>query len=359
MKTIRLGSAGFDVMAWQNVLMSDVPSTRTRAILASGIFDAGTEAATVAWQQSHGLQADGVVGPMTWKAAGVSDIPVIVPVQGLDVSVMQGANIPWEAERKRGTCFVYSRCQVGNNLQIDTQFVDNTRQAMLANLFCGAYFFPFPLPHLDPIAQADMFLRAMMINGHPLGAELRELPPAFDLEWPAPENWAKWKCTPDQIVDWSLICLERIELNTGCKPIVYSYPYFLQAISKAKNYLKLVKYKLWIAGGPSYENGDGHIPDLSRERPPRVPGWDGDWLFWQHDGNGGRRLTHGVDADFNVYRMPLTELERLCQAPIVESPPDTLPETNLVFQATSNLIVEDSVHEYRKERAEQIFNTGV
>lgn len=344
MQTIRLGSVGPDVTAWQNVML----------IQPSGVFDPNTEAATHAWQITHNLNPDGVVGPLSWKAAGVKDAPGIIPVQGLDISVMQGRSIPWEAERARGSAFVYSRCQVGNNVGVDTVFSENTRRAMLANFFCGAYFFPFPLPHLDPAAQADMFLQSMMVNGHPLGANLRELPPAFDLEWPPPEDWKKHGCTADQIVDWAIISLERIELNTGCKPVIYSYPYFLQALSKAKNFAQLMKYKLWIAGGSQYEKGDGHIPDLGRELPPKVPGWGNDWLFWQHDGNGGRRLSHGVDADFNVFRMPLSELERLCQAPIVEAPPDTLPESTLIFAATSNLIVEDMVHEFRKERAARI-----
>lgn len=351
MNILRLGSTGPDVIAWQNVLN----------LTASGVFDKETETATHAWQFAHNLVSDGVVGPASWKEAGVKDLPLSIPVQGLDISVVQGKNIPWEAEKNRGTSFVYMRCQVGNN-EKDINFSDNTYHAMLANLFCGGYFFPFPLPHLDPKEQAELFVKSLTIDSdHALGSNVGELPPAYDLEWPPPEEWGKWKCTADQIVDWSIICLARIEKLIGCAPIIYSYPYFIAAISVAKNFTKLLKYKLWIAGGSAYLNGDGHIPDLSRERPPKVVGWGNDWLIWQHDGNGGRRLTHGVDADFNVFRLPLSELERYCKVAVapMEGPPDTLPDLTVVSAETSALVVADMVHEYRRQRAEEIYNSGV
>lgn len=57
--TIRQGSKGADVIAWQNIL----------SLKADGTFGAGTTTATKAFQKSHGLTPDGVVGPMTWSAA--------------------------------------------------------------------------------------------------------------------------------------------------------------------------------------------------------------------------------------------------------------------------------------------------
>lgn len=55
--TIRKGSRGNDVKQWQ---------TAIKALPIDGIFGAGTETATKKWQQSHGLAADGIVGPKTW-----------------------------------------------------------------------------------------------------------------------------------------------------------------------------------------------------------------------------------------------------------------------------------------------------
>lgn len=59
-KTIKQGSTGPDVVAWQKIV---------GASPADGKFGPGTAAATRAWQTKNGLTADGVVGPKTWSAA--------------------------------------------------------------------------------------------------------------------------------------------------------------------------------------------------------------------------------------------------------------------------------------------------
>lgn len=56
--TIKAGSKGPDVVAWQQIL----------GIKADGIFGSGTTSATKTFQTKHGLTADGVVGPKTWSA---------------------------------------------------------------------------------------------------------------------------------------------------------------------------------------------------------------------------------------------------------------------------------------------------
>ena len=60
--TIRQGSRGPDVVAWQKVI----------GVTADGAFGPQTAATTRAWQSQHGLTADGVVGPKTWAAAAAS-----------------------------------------------------------------------------------------------------------------------------------------------------------------------------------------------------------------------------------------------------------------------------------------------
>ena len=67
--TIRQGSKGADVIAWQQII----------GVGADGTFGAGTTAATKKFQTAHGLNSDGVVGPMTWSAAvgkPVTEAPV-------------------------------------------------------------------------------------------------------------------------------------------------------------------------------------------------------------------------------------------------------------------------------------------
>lgn len=58
--TIRMGSKGADVVAWQKII----------GVTPDGDFGPQTRAATIAWQKAHHLDPDGVVGPKTWAAAG-------------------------------------------------------------------------------------------------------------------------------------------------------------------------------------------------------------------------------------------------------------------------------------------------
>jgi peptidoglycan hydrolase-like protein with peptidoglycan-binding domain len=64
--TIKEGSSGVDVRAWQYVLESQRLIAYTDI---DGAFGAKTKAATIVFQKSLGLTADGIVGPGTWKAA--------------------------------------------------------------------------------------------------------------------------------------------------------------------------------------------------------------------------------------------------------------------------------------------------
>lgn len=361
---------GADVVAWLQVLAaSPKPTFWTNSkgqhrtwtlempwpIPTTFSFDTMVEAATEAWQFAHNLLADGVVGPMTWAAGGIAptteSLPPFALVKGTDTSVIQG-KLPVQAMVKEGITFGWARCKVGNNLGRDTVFEWVMRAFADAGILRGGYCFLFPLKHLDPIDQAKLFLDAMLVDGDIVGTRQGELPLAVDLEWPPPEEWAKWGCTPDQIVDFALALLTYLEEQTGQKSVIYSYPYFLQSICKATNYAKLLRYKLWLAGGAQYMNGNGKWPDLTTYRVPSVPGWGTDWLFNQWDGNGGKRLPgSNVDADFNIFRYDLAVLKKYCQAQLIEQDPDTLPDMSTIFQATSNLIVEDGIHAYRQERA--------
>jgi hypothetical protein len=85
MRTISIGDGGREVATWKRVLAASPSPTEwsnARAEhrtwspgwswppdLNTG-FDEPTQAATEAWQERHGLVADGIVGPKTWSAAG-------------------------------------------------------------------------------------------------------------------------------------------------------------------------------------------------------------------------------------------------------------------------------------------------
>lgn len=58
MNVIKRGSKGKAVKIWQ-IIVGTTPD---------GSFGSGTESATKNWQKNHGLTADGIVGPKSWKA---------------------------------------------------------------------------------------------------------------------------------------------------------------------------------------------------------------------------------------------------------------------------------------------------
>ncbi len=190
-------------------------------------------------------------------------------IKGLDVSIIQG-NINFTAVAATGVQFVVCRCGVGNG-GIDKLYKQNIANARAAGLKVMAYHFIYPLPPLasqplrDPKLQAKMHVDAA-------GGELA----ACDLEWPAPEDWAKWGCTAAQITKWSIEYLEEYERLSGIRPIVYTYPYFAKAIKLPTWFGE--KYKLWIA---SYQTGH-----------PAIPAPWTDWVMWQYSGGTGPEAQH-------------------------------------------------------------------
>lgn len=66
--TLRKGSKGEDVVYLQQLLNAEGAK-----ISVDGIFGSATEARVEAFQASHGLVADGIVGPLTWSALEDSD----------------------------------------------------------------------------------------------------------------------------------------------------------------------------------------------------------------------------------------------------------------------------------------------
>ena len=69
MQTLKVGSRGPDVQAWQKIL----------GIATDGVFGTATANATRVWQQKHALAADGVVGPASWAKATGGAAPAPVP----------------------------------------------------------------------------------------------------------------------------------------------------------------------------------------------------------------------------------------------------------------------------------------
>lgn len=256
-----------------------------------------------------------------------------------------------------GTEFCWLRGKVGNNPGRDTLFEENAKILAEAGVVRSRYDFPFPLRNLNPVEQAKTFGEAALVDGIPLGAKNGEMPPAYDLEWPPPEQWTSRAIDADFIVDFALAQLAQIEADASCAPIVYSYPWFIASLAKAKNFASLLRYRLWIAGGPNYINGNGIVPVAWK--PPVVAGWGDGALFWQWDGNGGRRLPGtNVDADFDLFKGTREEFDVLCKVDQPASTQPSPPPMEVIIAQAAATILEDGVHAYRQERADAILNAA-
>lgn len=104
---LRQGATGYPVSALQFSLRAHGSGTA-----ADGDFGSGTKAAVVAFQQAHGLAADGICGAQTWVA--------------VVVTVSQGAR--GEAVKGAQTCLNGH----GSSLAVDGDFGSGTKAAVIA-----------------------------------------------------------------------------------------------------------------------------------------------------------------------------------------------------------------------------------
>lgn len=353
--TIRLGSSGDDVRKWQRVLGVD----------DDGIFGPDTDGATRSWQMQRGIEPDGVVGPTTWSIAGF-DAPNLVDevVKGTDVSAIQGVRpaSEWKQMAEMGVRFAIMRTIVGNETWNDTAAVENMRRARAHGIRCMPYVFAFPLPHLAPEKQVEDFVARL----ERMGGMFEEGTVALDLEWPPPEErakdgtivdtWAKWKCSPAQLREWSVRALDRGESLTGRRWLVYSYRYWLRRI-EAHLAKELGDRPLWLADA-TYAGRWPSAAEISRLSTPDP--WDRIAIV-QHDGNGGLRMPSGMDADFNVFLGGEAELDSFMKGEHVEEavPPTVRNDDRGVLIdpavqfSTLRLITEDGISAYRRERFDE------
>src|SRR5689334_14530013 len=124
--------------------------------------------------------------------------PVDSRIRGIDVSSIQGPLIDWIAVAKSGVRFAMIRCGYGNN-SADRLFAQSAAKASAAGLKVGAYHVGFPLPE-DPAhpgrSGKDQARKHFEASGG-WGSRDGELPPALDLEWPAPgtPEWLQYGCS--------------------------------------------------------------------------------------------------------------------------------------------------------------------
>ncbi len=198
--------------------------------------------------------------------------------RGIDISHYQG-EIDFEKVKASGIEFVFMKSTQGTNM-IDSMFETNYKKAKAAGLKVGFYHFLTPKDNEDALAEADFFLNTIEDYQN-------DLPHALDLEQDNGLN-------RDQMTLIAKTWLQYVEVKTNRKPLVYSYPSFLQ--------LKIVPgvltdYPLWLA----YWNSDPHPPDYA--------GWK-KWVFIQYSNKGTIPGING-DVDLNEMEGDFNEILRV------------------------------------------------
>lgn len=239
---------------------------------------------------------------------------------------------------------------------MDGAAAENARRARAHGILVAPYVFLYPLPHLDPRAQAEYFVTKLQ----GMGMAPDELPPMIDVEWPPREQrekdgtlsypWKRWGCSATQIREHAIVCVERCEELTGIVWPFYSFGYYLDCIEAEKEPrfanrpLVIANYK-YSGRWPS----DDELASLKPHAPwSRIS-------FVQHDGDGGMRLPDGRDADFDCFLGTEDELRALASRR--GSPLEVLSETGVdVDLARSQMrgaIVDDAIADYRRTRIDE------
>lgn len=195
-------------------------------------------------------------------------------LNGFDVSHWESA-LEWFRPKSEGMQFCFIKASEGQFA--DPMFRKHWAAAKANNIIRGAYCF---YHHgQDPLTQANVFYRAVGALG------LGDLPLVMD--WETTDN------TPSaQDVKDALIFLGRIEQLSGMRPIIYTGPYFFDALNAP--HAGFEQYPLWIA---HYTND-----------APLVPAPWKNWAFWQWS---DQQEVGGIKMDVNKFNGTLDQLKAL------------------------------------------------
>lgn len=222
---------------------------------------------------------------------------------GVDVHAGYG-KIDWnKAAREGGVEFCWAKCSEGNQGRPgvwyrDPQYRDNVKGCKDNGVAVGAYHFAFPLPlnpkHPGRSPREQVDIAFDQCDG--LGSEPGDLAPVVDVEWPAPENWEKWGCSPVQLSEWFREYCEYATEVWGRKPVIYTYPWWWREFSKGvlaagENLAWAGDYLLWMA---AYLYPTADVPPDHASPPVPFP-WN-DWAAWQFSAEKSYKRVAGIEA---------------------------------------------------------------
>jgi GH25 family lysozyme M1 (1,4-beta-N-acetylmuramidase)/uncharacterized protein YgiM (DUF1202 family) len=245
-------------------------------------------------------------------------------VIGPDVSFYQD-----DPETPQGIDFVKMRAsagyviiRAGQNTWVDSDFKINWREAKLAGLPRGSYWFYDS--RTEPKRQAELWVQQF-------AGDFGELPLFADFEESYNGAYKDWK-------NWYTF-LERLKQLTNGKEIAIYTAYFYwrdnapNAVTQATNLEYFHQYPLWIA---NYSTSEPLIP---------LPWKKGEWLFWQYTEVGDGKLfgveSNGIDLNyFNGDQAALRTRFNLKDTPPPPPDPEPIPDddtpTGMMYRVTAS-----------------------
>jgi lysozyme len=183
-------------------------------------------------------------------------------LQGIDISAAQG-HIDWAAVAAAGTVN-YAFCKATEGVTFtDKMFKINWDAIKAHGLVRGAYHFARPDGAAnDAIAEADFFVSTVGT------LDLTDML-VLDIEVS--------KLNGTQFTDWALTWMERVEKQSGCKPICYTGgPFFIShhGTPSADTITRMSRFPLWLAAYTNHP--EKYVP---------VEWKSEGWKLWQRSGD--------------------------------------------------------------------------
>lgn len=239
-------------------------------------------------------------------------------IRVVDLSSVQGVlgDDCWQHLVELGIRGAYVKCTTGND-GADPDFAPNVAGARRHGIAPGPYCYMEPLPPSAahpgraPVEEAALFFKtagglgwqpgSVPVPFQATGGQPGDMPPCGDAEWPVPEEWAKWNCSPHQLVAWMDAFYAELARLFGRKPVIYTYPYWWTTVCAAGSlagYMSVVAASAWALWIADYDTAPHRVP-VDGERPRAIPPWT-EATLWQHTG-GGMKLPNGEPVDYSVF----------------------------------------------------------
>ncbi|MCC7304614.1 hypothetical protein IT418_04360 [bacterium] len=197
---------------------------------------------------------------------------------GIDVSHHQG-NIKWDLVKTSKIEFAIIKATEGSTY-VDPQFKKNWVESKKNGIVRSAYH--YFCPNIDGTAQAENFLNTVSKAGGTPDFLL-----SVDVEVATSQKAAESVCYNGASKEKGTAnlkkMLDRLELKTGTKPIIYTSAAMWSAVTTQPSWAG--DYPLWVASWNDTAPG------------PLPKGWT-DWVVWQYSSNGRiNGISGNVDMD--------------------------------------------------------------